>query len=224
MNKILIIEDEDILRRDLHEMLSLEGFQVQSASNGLEGLEKVQGDLPDLIICDIRMPGLDGYQVLKAVRDLPNGYKAVFIFLTAKVETEDIRAGMNLGADDYLLKPVTRKDLMTAVKVRLAHRQQMLEALRKQSGEAPASHNGTEFDEESVKSMLAQLSKTEKKVFFYVAQEKSTAEIATLLYVSPKTVENHRHNISKKLKLKGGHSVLALALKTKPILSRILPN
>jgi DNA-binding NarL/FixJ family response regulator len=131
---------------------------------------------------------------------------------------------MNLGADDYLLKPVTRKDLMTAVKVRLSHRQQILEAIRKQSSDATGDVNSSEYDEESVKAMLAQLSKTEKKVFYFVSQEKSTAEIATLLYVSPKTVENHRHNISKKLKLKGGHSVLALALKTKPILSRLIPN
>lgn len=220
INRLLIIEDEDVLRRDLQEILTLEGYQVDTAANGLEAVDVVRNAIPDLILCDIRMPGLDGYQVLKAVRELPGGFNVVFIFLTAKVESEEIRAGMNLGADDYLLKPVTHKDLMTAIRVRLEHRKNMMEAVR---GDVESQlTDQLEYSVEDVKSILSALSKTERRIFYYVAQEKSTTDIAQLLYISPKTVENHRHNISKKLKLKGGHSVLALALKTKPVLQQLM--
>jgi two-component system, OmpR family, response regulator len=183
-------------------------------------VDVVRNAMPDLILCDIRMPGLDGYQVLQAVRELPGGFAVVFIFLTAKVESEEIRAGMNLGADDYLLKPVTHKDLMTAIRVRLEHRRNVLDEIREDAESRMTEQ--LEFSVEDVKSILSVLSKTERRIFYYVAQEKSTSEIAGLMYVSPKTVENHRHNISKKLKLTGGHSVLALALKTKPVLQQLM--
>lgn len=220
MKKIVVIEDEDILRKDLHEMLTLEGYLVSTAANGLEGIEMVRTGLPDLIVCDIRMPGMDGYQVLKAIRELPGGVDVLFIFLTAKVEREDIRTGMNLGADDYLLKPFTRKELMGAIQSRLSHRQSLRDNIRMKTESLLSDQLSYSLDE--VKGIVNQLSKTEKKVFYFVSQEKSTSEIATLLYVSPKTVENHRHNISKKLNLKGGHSVMALALKTKPVLQQLM--
>ena len=219
MNKVLIIEDEEILRQNLRDILDLEGYEVKVAPNGMDGIELYNIEQPDLVLCDIKMPKMDGFDVLKTIRDLPGGLTTAFIFLSAKVEHDDIRSGMNLGADDYLLKPVNRKDLLTAIETRLKQRTKVLEEMNRRIND---SINGVlDFGFDEVQALLSRLSKSERKVLYYVSLEKSTSEIADLLFISPKTVENHRHNISKKLDLKGGHSVLALALKIKPHLGYI---
>jgi two-component system OmpR family response regulator len=216
MEKLLIIEDEDLLRQNLRDILLHAGYQVKVAENGDRGIEMARKEMPDLILCDIRMPLKDGYQVLQEVRELPDGLTVGFIFLSAKVEHEDIRNGMNLGADDYLLKPVSRKDLIAAVESRLRVRRQIIDEFNSRLNRSLTDK--MHYSEDEVLDILHRLSKSERRIMHYVAQEKSTAEIAQILYISPKTVENHRHNISKKLDLRGGHSVLALALKLKPML------
>jgi DNA-binding NarL/FixJ family response regulator len=222
MNKVLIIEDEEILRQNLRDILDLEGYEVKVAPNGMDGIELYNIEQPDLVLCDIKMPKMDGFDVLKTIRDLPGGLTTAFIFLSAKVEHDDIRSGMNLGADDYLLKPVNRKDLLSAIETRLKQRTKVLEEMNRRINE---SINGAlDFGFDEVQALLSRLSKSERKVLYYVSLEKSTSEIADLLFISPKTVENHRHNISKKLDLKGGHSVLALALKIKPHLGNIITS
>lgn len=222
MNKVLIIEDEEILRQNLRDILDLEGYEVKVAPNGIDGIELYNIEQPDLVLCDIKMPKMDGFDVLKTIRDLPGGLTTAFIFLSAKVEHDDIRSGMNLGADDYLLKPVNRKDLLSAIETRLKQRTKVLEEMNRRIND---SINGAlDFGFDEVQALLSRLSKSERKVLYYVSLEKSTSEIADLLFISPKTVENHRHNISKKLDLKGGHSVLALALKIKPHLGSITSN
>jgi DNA-binding NarL/FixJ family response regulator len=222
MNKVLIIEDEEILRQNLRDILDLEGYEVKVAPNGMDGIELYNIEQPDLVLCDIKMPKMDGFDVLKTIRDLPGGLTTAFIFLSAKVEHDDIRSGMNLGADDYLLKPVNRKDLLSAIETRLKQRAKVLEEMNRRINE---SINGAlDFGFDEVQALLSRLSKSERKVLYYVSLEKSTSEIADLLFISPKTVENHRHNISKKLDLKGGHSVLALALKIKPHLGNIITS
>lgn len=219
MNKVLIIEDEEILRQNLRDILDLEGYDVKVAPNGMDGIELFNIEQPDLVLCDIKMPKMDGFDVLKTIRDLPGGLTTAFIFLSAKVEHDDIRSGMNLGADDYLLKPVNRKDLLSAIETRLKQRAKVLQEMNRRIND---SINGAlDFGFDEVQALLSRLSKSERKVLYYVSLEKSTSEIADLLFISPKTVENHRHNISKKLDLKGGHSVLALALKIKPHLGNM---
>lgn len=219
MNKVLIIEDEEILRQNLRDILDLEGYDVKVAPNGMDGIELFNVEQPDLVLCDIKMPKMDGFHVLKTIRDLPGGLTTAFIFLSAKVEHDDIRSGMNLGADDYLLKPVNRKDLLSAIETRLKQRAKVLQEMNRRIND---SINGAlDFGFDEVQALLSRLSKSERKVLYYVSLEKSTSEIADLLFISPKTVENHRHNISKKLDLKGGHSVLALALKIKPHLGNM---
>ena len=106
MKKILVIEDEPEMRRNLTTILRLEKFHPLSAENGRVGVELAKKEKPDLILCDVMMPGLDGYGVIAALRADVETVTIPFIFLTAKGEKPDIRAGMNLGADDYLTKPV----------------------------------------------------------------------------------------------------------------------
>jgi CRP-like cAMP-binding protein/CheY-like chemotaxis protein len=119
MKKILIIEDNQDVRENLAEILQLSSYDVETAPNGILGVESALEILPDLILCDIMMPELDGYGVLKILNNNPKTRNIPFIFLTAKIEKEDFRKGMMLGASDFLTKPCTDVDLLEAIEVRL---------------------------------------------------------------------------------------------------------
>lgn len=116
---ILLIEDNPEVRENTTEILELAGYSVVAAPNGKVGVELAQQQTPDLIICDIMMPELDGYGVLHILGKKPETAGIPFIFLTAKTEKTDIRKGMNLGADDYLTKPFDDTDLLNAIEARL---------------------------------------------------------------------------------------------------------
>ncbi|MDZ8187569.1 MAG: response regulator [Nostoc sp. ChiSLP02] len=119
MNTILIIEDEEQIRENLEEILQIYKFKTLIASNGKIGLEIAKTKLPDLIICDIMMPELDGYNVLSDLRQNEATANIPLIFLTAKSERSDFRMGMEIGADDYLTKPFTTQELLKAIATRL---------------------------------------------------------------------------------------------------------
>src|SRR5664279_3106644 len=119
MKKILLIEDNDDIRNNTAEILELSNYQVITAVNGKRGVEQALEHLPDLIICDIMMPELDGYGVLHAVHKNETIKNTPFIFLTAKTERGDFRKGMELGADDYITKPFDATELLNAVDSRL---------------------------------------------------------------------------------------------------------
>jgi two-component system sensor histidine kinase/response regulator len=118
-NSILIIDDNKHIRTQINLVLKLEGYDTFMASNGLEGVHAAKESLPNLIICDIMMPELDGYGVLNMLRTNATTADIPFLFLSAKAEKNDIRQGMNLGADDYLWKPFSTEDLIKAIEARL---------------------------------------------------------------------------------------------------------
>lgn len=122
MVKILVIEDEHSLRKDIMEMLGFEGYTLLGAENGLIGIQEARKHLPDLIICDIMMPELDGYDVLDELRRDPQTAAIPFIFLTARTDKTDRRHGMEQGADDYLTKPFSVGDLLKTISARLKRR------------------------------------------------------------------------------------------------------
>ncbi len=122
---ILIVEDNPILRQGLQEMLELEGFAVFSAANGQLALDEMQDKSPDLILSDIAMPVMDGHAFFRAVRERSEWVSIPFVFLTARGEREDVLAGKDMGAEDYLVKPVTREDLITVVNSRLERSHQL---------------------------------------------------------------------------------------------------
>src|SRR5687768_3014359 len=130
MKKVLLIEDNLEVRENTTEILELAGYEVITAPNGKIGVEHAQQEKPDLIICDIMMPELDGFGVLHILNKKPETSGIPFIFLTAKTEKTDIRKGMNLGADDYLTKPFDDTDLLNAIDARMrkaAMQQQLYE-------------------------------------------------------------------------------------------------
>jgi signal transduction histidine kinase len=119
MTNILIIEDDDTTRSNLADRLTLEGFRIRMAASGEAGLLLAKEEPPNLVLCDINMPGLDGYGVLHAWRAQAQTAAVPFIFLTCKSGRSQMRAGMNMGADDYLTKPVTKGHLLAAIRTRL---------------------------------------------------------------------------------------------------------
>ncbi|MBE2272492.1 MAG: hybrid sensor histidine kinase/response regulator [Anaerolinea sp.] len=128
MPKILVVEDEKYLLEDIMELLQYTYFEVAGTPNGQEAIRMAQADPPDLILCDIMMPGMDGYEVLNHIRDNPITENIPFIFLSAKADRESLRQGMNMGADDYISKPFTSAELLTAINMRLKRHHQVIEA------------------------------------------------------------------------------------------------
>ncbi len=128
MKKILLIEDDKIVRENTAEILELAHYKVATAENGKKGIQQLKEFSPDLILCDIMMPELDGYGVLHILSKEPATAAIPFIFLTAKTEKSEMRKGMNLGADDYLTKPFEETELLNAIETRLKKN----EALKKE--------------------------------------------------------------------------------------------
>ncbi len=124
--KILIIDDEDTIRQNVIELLHAEKFEAIGAENGQLGIQLTLHYQPDLILCDIMMPDIDGYTVLTELQKQPLLAHIPFIFMTAKVEREDLRLGMELGADDYITKPFTPVELLSAIRTRMKKQQQYL--------------------------------------------------------------------------------------------------
>lgn len=209
MSKILVIEDQPQMRKNLATILAMEGFVVISAENGKRGVELARAEQPDVIVCDVMMPDLDGYGVLQAVRADAKLATVPFLFLTAKGDKADVRSGMNLGADDYLTKPVSREDLLAAIRVRLARRQ----AHQAEVATAKSSGGGfnPRFDSPKPLETLG-LTVREAEVLLWVAQGKSNGDIAILLGMAEKTVKKHMGNIFDKLGIEGRNAATLRAL------------
>ena len=133
MQKILVIEDNQDVRENLAEILTLSGYAASTAENGKVGAAKAQAELPDLILCDIMMPELDGYAVLHILSRSASTADIPFIFLTAKAEREDFRRGMSLGADDFITKPFDDVVLLQTIETRLK-KSERLRAASAQAG------------------------------------------------------------------------------------------
>ena len=205
MKRILVIEDEPEMRRNLTAILRLERFHPLAAEDGQVGVEVAKSEKPDLVLCDVMMPKLDGYGVIAALRASPETAAIPFIFLTAKGEKPEIRAGMNLGADDYLTKPVAKADLLAAVRARL---------------ERAAQQTVPEFNPnfKSAKPLEIVLGLTPRvaEALLWLSQGKTNAEIAMILGNSESTVKKHVLEIFEKL---GVETRTAASLRALEVLS-----
>lgn len=200
MKKILIIEDEPQTCENLATILEMEGYQPLTALNGRRGVELAMTERPDLILCDVTMPELDGHSVLKVLRDTIATATTPFIFLTARGERNDLREGMNLGADDYLVKPATATELLGAVEARLKR-----ELLR------PPGEFKPDFSSSERLRALG-LTEREAEVLLWVAQGKSNGEISTILGAAENTVKKHLQHIFEKLGLESRNAAAVRAL------------
>lgn len=203
MKRILVIDDDTKLRQHYIELLKLEGYAVTEARNGREGVERARAEVPDLVLCDITMPEMNGHRVLETLRGEPRTAHVPFVFLTGWSEQEDIRTGMNLGADDYLTKPVAPDDLAAAIRARLRR----AEAAAASSGRRPAGREASPADLEPLG-----LTPREAEVLFWVARGKTNDEIATVLGIGLTTVKKHLESTFNKLGVENRTTAAAMAL------------
>jgi DNA-binding NarL/FixJ family response regulator len=210
MKRILVIEDQAPMRRNIALMLEMEGFEVHAAENGRVGVELALELRPDLVICDVMMPELDGHGVIQTLRAEEATATVPFIFLTARSDKGDVRIGMNFGADDYLVKPVVREDLLAAVEARLARAEAV--AARVQA-EVAANGGGFHPDFSTHEPLIPLgLTNREAEVLLWVAQGKSNGDVAGILGMSEKTVKQHMGNIFEKLGVENRNAAAMLAV------------
>lgn len=157
MNRVLVIEDEKNIRETIREILLLNDFAVETAENGLIGIAKSIQFKPDLILCDVMMPEMDGFETLKNIRLINDISDTPFIFLTAKTEKKDFRDGMNLGADDFLNKPFNTAELLDVITLRISKSKKAkiefedeMNGLRKEIGDLQNSINKISYSNSHV--------------------------------------------------------------------------
>lgn len=210
---ILIIEDHDSLRNTVEAILKREGFVVLSAADGDKGLELALDRIPDVVLCDVSLPGKNGHEILQLLRADPRGRTMQFIFLTGRGELSDLRCGMNLGADDYLAKPVSREELLEAIRVRLKR----AEAFAVSQAAEPGFH--PDFSSAKPLEGLG-LSPRVAEVLLWIAQGKSNSEIAAILGISEFTVKRHVADLFAGLGVENRNAAAVRALE---VLSRPPP-
>ncbi|HEY0457305.1 MAG TPA: response regulator transcription factor [Verrucomicrobiae bacterium] len=200
MKKILIIEDEPEMRRNITTLLRYHDYEPIQAENGRIGVELARREKPDLVLCDVMMPELDGHSVLQLLQQDSELALIPFIFLTAKGEKDDLRSGMELGADDYLTKPVANADLVRAIEARLRRAQQ--QARREFKPDFSSTEPLLKF------GLTARATET----LLWLAQGKTNPDIATILGITESTVKKHVQEIFEKLgvETRGAATVRAL--------------
>lgn len=206
MKKILVIEDEPEMRRNISSLLRFHHFEAIAAENGRSGIEAARRERPDLILCDVMMPELDGFGVLHMLQSDASLASIPFIFLTAKGEKDDLRSGMNLGADDYLTKPVPNAELVRAIETRLRRSAQQLRR---------------EFSPDfSSAEPLVKLGLTPRaaEALLWLAQGKTNPDIAAILGVTESTIKKHVQEVFDKLgvETRGAAAVRAMEVLNNP--------
>ena len=202
VDKILVIDDDAKVRRQMAALLAAEGYETVEARNGREGVDLAKKESPDLVLCDITMPEMNGHRVLESLRADAVTAHLPFIFLTGWGEREDLRTGMNLGADDYLVKPIEPADLLTAVQARLRR--------RRQTG-AGRAVSAAEATPEALATALS-LTPREAELMSWVVQGKTNPEIGIILGIQLTTVKKHLESIFAKLGVENRTAAVTLAL------------
>ena len=223
--KVLIIEDDREIRENLEELLS-EKYEVILSSGGREGLEKAVGERPNIVLCDVTMAGVTGHNVLTGLRSNPVTSNIPFIFLTSKVSKDDIRLGMELGADDYLTKPVDPRELVAKIEAQLERSRRIhSEIVRLMQlaggigkGYQPIPPSTPEVVEISPPEVEATVTPTplpltpaEERVFWEVIQGLTNKQISDRLFISPRTVQTHLSSILNKLQLENRAQLVRFA-------------
>ncbi len=189
--RLLLIDDDPNLILLVKDYLEFQGYQVVTATNGLEALLVLEDKTPDMIICDIMMPEMDGYTLVEQIRQDPRTSWIPVLFLSAKGQTQDRVKGLNIGADVYMVKPFEPEELVAQVESSLKQAKRLI--YRSVIGTEAESANSVPRDIE--------LTRTELKVLQLVAQGMANREIAKHLKVSQRTIETHVSNMLSKTHL-----------------------
>ena len=222
MKKILIVDDDPILRRVLQNSLEQKGYQVISVGSGSEALAQFERDIPDLVVSDVSMPEMNGFEFCRQLRSQPSGKLIPFIFLSAMGEVNDRIQGHTIGADSYLTKPFEMKELLANIEAliersRRVHAEivHLIEQLanshstpRLEMARFPRSLSRSKFDTHNNNGATSHsepkplpLTPAEERVFWETIQGYTNKQISERLFISPRTVQTHLSNILNKLDL-----------------------
>lgn len=215
MKKILVVDDDLTLRRVLQNSLEQRGYQVTSVGSGTEALVLFQQDIPDVVVSDVSMPQMDGFEFCRQLRSQPSGKLIPFIFLSAKGELNDRIQGHTIGADSYLTKPFEMKELLANIEAliersRRVHAEivhlieQLASSQTKTDLGIPTSEPTAEavnISQASTSPKPLPLTPAEERVFWETIQGYTNKQISQRLFISPRTVQTHLSNILNKLNL-----------------------
>lgn len=203
MEKILVIDDDPKIRGQTCALLRSEGYVTVEARNGREGVTLARDERPALVLCDITMPEMNGHRVIEALRGDSATAHLPFIFVTGWSERSDLRTGMNLGADDYLVKPVEPAELLAAVSARLRRR-----------GQTTGSVRGASAADATPGAIERSLGVTarEAEILSWVVQGKTNPEIGTILGIQLTTVKKHLESVFTKLGVENRTAAVTLIL------------
>ena len=218
MKKILVVDDDTLLRKILQNSLEQKGYQVVSVDSGKSALIQFSQDVPDIIISDVSMPEMDGFEFCRQLRSQPSGKLIPFIFLSAKDDLDDRIQGHTIGADSYLTKPFEMKELLANIEsliersrrvhAEIIHLIEQLVSSQSTSVVANIDHNSTPQQivaaplkgHDSAPKPLP-LTPAEERVFWETIQGFTNKQISERLFISPRTVQTHLSNILNKLNL-----------------------
>lgn len=200
MNTVLIVDDDQILQMALTRRLKAQGFEVINASSGPMALDLLHRQSVDVVVSDVIMPEMNGFEFCRQLRSLPAGETTPFIFLSSQGDVDDRVKGHLIGADDYLVKPFHAKELIAKVQGAIARSQRLHQAFKKQapSPQPPAP-------------LPLPLTPAEEKVFWEVIQGFTNKQIGERLFISPRTVQTHLSNMLAKLKLENRSQLVRFA-------------
>lgn len=203
MKRILVVDDDTTLRIALTRYLQNRGYVVQDAGSGVEGLSAFEQSSPDLVVSDVMMPEMDGFEFCRRLRAMRSGQLVPFIFLSSRGEVEDRIQGHDIGADDYLIKPFEPRELVAKIEAQL-------ERSRRTHAEIIRLIQQSNVTTESSPTPLP-LTPAEEKVFWEVIQGYTNKQIGDRLFVSPRTVQTHLSNILSKLQLENRSQLVRFA-------------
>ena len=225
MKKVLVVDDDSILRTVLKHTLEQQGYQVKAVSSGKEALAAFEQDVPDIIVSDVSMPEMDGFEFCRQLRSQPSGQLVPFIFLSAKTDLDHRVEGHSSGADDYLTKPFEMKELVAKMEGLLERSRRIhseIVHLMQQfvnangvtqaqiSSQLPSATLNNSNSHNTQPDPLP-LTPAEERVFWEVIQGFTNKQISELLYISPRTVQTHLSNILNKLNLENRTQLVRFA-------------
>jgi DNA-binding NarL/FixJ family response regulator len=219
MKKILIVDDDVTLRTALSRYLSKRGYAVLDAASAIEALVMFEADPSDLIVSDVLMPEMDGFEFCRRLRTTRLGQLVPFIFLSSKAEVEDRVQGHSIGADDYVIKPFEPRELLAKIEAQLERTRrthaEIVRMIQQTTVAVPA---------EVAIPLPLPLTPAEEKVFWEVIQGHTNKQIGEHLFVSPRTVQTHLSNILNKLQLENRSQLVRFAFERgyKPPLDAIV--
>lgn len=209
MKRVLIVDDDTTLRTALMRYLEKRGFSVQNVSSGLEAMATFEKDPPDLVVSDVMMPEMDGFEFCRRLRATRVGQLVPFIFLSSRDEVDARVYGHSLGADDYLIKPFEPKELLAKIEAQLERSRRIHAEIVRLIQQAKPQGISSQAPTNPPRSLP--LTPAEEKVFWEVVQGYTNKQIGDRLFVSPRTVQTHLSNILNKLELENRSQLVRFA-------------